>query len=156
MRTTRFRMPNGLNDIDVQLPELTTELPDGSTGVYQRRQGDCLQAAIATVEQIDYEAAFDWEADPTGGRAAELREWDALAKWASDRGRRLAFHDDLPEDIDYIAVGAGWKDGFRHVAVVMGGWVFEPGSGFELPAWMKLQPLKEIEFAISFEGSAGK
>lgn len=152
MHTARFKMPSGHTDIDVELPELTTALPDGSVGVYQRRQDDCMRAALATCLAISYEEAPDWEARPEDGRAAELAGWDSLSRWATARGLRLRFHNSIPEDLDrYIVVGAGWKDGFRHVAAVMNGHVFEPGSGFRLPGWLRLEPIREVEFSISFE-----
>lgn len=44
-----------IDGIPAVLPELTTPLPDGRVGYFQRNQHDCLRAAVATATQVPYD-----------------------------------------------------------------------------------------------------
>lgn len=142
-----------IGPVKALLPHLTCELPDGRTGHYQRRQDDCMGAALATCLQVAYEDVPDQSAAP-GTYADDVASWTALSEWVRDRGMRLRFHNRPPEGCQaYIAVGPAGEDRYRHVFVVVGDHIFDPGSGFKFPAGLHMEPTHKVEFAISFEGS---
>lgn len=142
-------LPIGPTEVD--LPELTKTFPDGCVGWYQRRQDDCLRAAVATCTQTPYEDVPDWTTKP-GTHADELCGWVALSEWAVSIGRRLEFHNGLPPDADsYVTVSPDLGNRYRHVNCVLGDQLFEPGSGLRLPAFLKLQPTTKVEFSLTFE-----
>jgi hypothetical protein len=79
-----------------------------------------------------------------------------VADWAHSLGYRVRLHDGFPgDDPDhqgrYIAIGPAGRDRYRHVVAVMNGYVFDPGSGFRLPGWMRREPFRSAEFSVNFE-----
>ena len=135
--------------IEAILPRLSCELPDGRIGHFQRRIDDCLRAAIATVVDCSYESVPDCIAPP-GTAADELAAWEELWQWALLRGLRLRFHSGRPDGDTFIGIGPPDENRYRHTVAVVGGHLFDPGSGWKLPAGYRQEPTRKIEFAISF------
>lgn len=143
----------GMPGAVAKVPTFTCELPDGRTGYYQRRLDDCLRASLATALQVPYEDVPDWPAKP-GTTADELADWEAVWDWAASLGYRLRFHNRPPEGCDtYLALDTP-QDRFRHVVAVMAGHFFDPGSGIELPGWLKREPMRPINYVITLTRKA--
>jgi hypothetical protein len=126
-----------------------TKLPDGRTAWFQRRQDDCMRAAVATVLQVPYLAVPDLDTAP-GTYAAELDTWARWGDFAATQGCFLRFHSGEPDAADYIALSTPGEDRYRHCRAVMAGHVFDPGSGFDLPPGFERVKTFTAELAVTF------
>jgi hypothetical protein len=114
----------------VVLPELTTDLPDGMTGYYERDFYDCLHCSVATLLQMPYEEITGLKEE---GEAATL-----LARFARDSGLELRAHP-ADEPPDHLWIGVSYpfphkQDGHvRHAYVMSGSELFFNPSGWRYP-----------------------
>lgn len=128
------------------LRELTTRLPDGDTGYYQRSTTDCLRAAVATTLQLAYSCLPDF------------RDEVELDHWALDNGLRL-WHvgPHVLTDTEWgarrwIGMSEPYEGGVRHTLVMAFGAVyFDPASGWEFEGGLRASPVERLEYGLVLE-----
>ena len=137
---------------------LVERLEDGRLAWSQRREDDCMAAAVATLLQVPIEqvpdSRYDEQIEAGVPHAIVVSQALAdMASWATSRGLRMRFHHPPPVDRDaWLAVAPGDGPGDSHIAVCSGAeLVFDPAANWLVPAGCKVAPLGPVASGITFD-----
>ncbi len=134
------------------LPHLTTQLPDGRIGYFQRCELDCLRAAVATLTQTPYDdlEALEHPGPPIGDVSGE-RLTGAFHEWAFERGERVRFHRETPSGFA-IGIAPTPVPRMNHTVVIRDGRLyFNPASGWKVPGGGVNSPVNRLNYVITLE-----
>lgn len=137
---------------------LTVRLLNGRRAEFQRREDDCMRAAVATLTQLPLAEIPDpsYDEDLAAGVPHSIIVSQALADlatWASERGLRLRYHYPPPvERHAWIGIDARGADaGNGHVVVMSHSeFVHDPASNWPCPPGHVLDHDYQIHYGITF------
>lgn len=128
---------------------LTVELDDGRVGYYQRREDDCMAAAVATLMQVPVSDVPDPRIDERLARGDDPAEINAraasdLAAWLAEFRLRLVRHRPPPVGRNgWLGVSPGDGRFGDHVAVMSNNRVvFDPAANWPTPPGFKVAPVR--------------
>ena len=138
---------------------LLVRYPNGTLGHFQRREDDCMRAAVASIlncTTIDVvpDAPYDARIAAGGSQDVIVQEAGAeLVAWLAGRGLRMTIRRPPPwSHVRWLGVSLDPDPANNHVVVMRGRRVYhDPAQGFPVPAGHKVAPVARIDYGITFD-----